>query len=236
MKVIEVENRELKKAISTNKSQMMIALAGNPNAGKTTLFNALTGMKQKVANYPGVTVERKEGVWKLGENAARLIDLPGLYSLDVTSIDEEIAHDVLTGKIANLPKPDVVVAAVDATNIERNLYLVTQLLEYNIPVVIALTMVDLAEKQSLEIDVAKLSELLQIPVVAVKAAQKQGIAELAEKTLEAAKNHQIPRLPWLTENEEDIHLSLTDDAAANRKFWTESAKSRYPSAGGQRPH
>ncbi len=210
----------------TTQKTLLIALAGNPNAGKTTLFNALTGLKQKVANYPGVTVERKEGVWKLGENTARLIDLPGLYSLDVTSIDEEIAHDVLTGKIANLPKPDVVVAAVDATNIERNLYLVTQLLEYNIPVVIALTMIDLAEKQSLEIDVAKLSELLQIPVVAVKAAQKQGIAELAEKTLQAAKNHQIPRLPWLTEkefiateNEEDIHLSLTDDAAANRKIF-----------------
>jgi ferrous iron transport protein B len=226
MKVIEVENRESKFATSTNKSPMLIALAGNPNAGKTTLFNALTGLKQKVANYPGVTVERKEGVWKLGENAARLIDLPGLYSLDVTSIDEEIAHDVLTGKIANLPKPDVVVAAVDATNLERNLYLVTQLLEYNIPVVIALTMVDLAEKQSLEIDVAKLSKLLQIPVVAVKSAQKQGIAELAEKALQAVKNHQIPRLPWLTENEfiaveneEDIHLSLTDDSAANRKIF-----------------
>ncbi len=226
MKVLEVRNSEQKTVSTPPKTQLMIALAGNPNAGKTTLFNALTGLKQKVANYPGVTVERKEGVWKLGENTARLIDLPGLYSLDVTSIDEEIAHDVLTGKITNLPKPDVVVAAVDATNIERNLYLVTQLLEYNIPVVIALTMVDLAEKQSLEIDVPKLSELLQIPVVAVKAAQKQGIAELTEKTLKAAKNHQIPRLPWLTENEfiaveneEDIHLSLTDDAAANRKIF-----------------
>src|SRR5881392_1543870 len=104
----------------SHKSQLTIALAGNPNAGKTTLFNALTGLKQKVANYPGVTVERREGVWKLGENAARLIDLPGLYSLDVTSIDEEIAHDVLTGKLASLPKPDAVIAVVDATNLERN--------------------------------------------------------------------------------------------------------------------
>jgi ribosome biogenesis GTPase A len=91
------------------KKQLTIALAGNPNAGKTTLFNALTGMKQKIANYPGVTVERKEGVWKIGENqTARLIDLPGLYSLDVTSLDEQIAGDVLTGKMSNLPKPDVV--------------------------------------------------------------------------------------------------------------------------------
>ncbi|HEY0459671.1 MAG TPA: ferrous iron transport protein B [Pyrinomonadaceae bacterium] len=208
------------------KTHLLIALAGNPNAGKTTLFNALTGLKQKVANYPGVTVERKEGVWKLGDAAARLIDLPGLYSLDVTSIDEEIAHDVLTGKIENLAKPDAVIAVVDATNLERNLYLVTQLLEYNIPVVIALTMIDLAEKQSLEIDVEKLSNLLQIPVVAVKAAQKQGIDELGEKVSKAAQIRQIPRLPWLTEaefietvTEEDIHLSLSDNAAANRKIF-----------------
>jgi ferrous iron transport protein B len=227
MKTLEVQSPSTEKsAIHNPQSQIVIALAGNPNAGKTTLFNALTGLKQKVANYPGVTVERREGVWKLGEIATRLIDLPGLYSLDVTSIDEEIAHDVLTGKVVGLPKPDAVIAVVDATNLERNLYLVTQLLEYNIPVVIALTMIDLAEKQSLEIDTDKLSHLLQIPVVAVKAAQKQGIEELAEKTLKAAQVHQIPRLPWLTEaefletvTEEDIHLSLSDDAGANRKIF-----------------
>jgi ferrous iron transport protein B len=227
MKTLEVQISNTEKSATQNpQSQIVIALAGNPNAGKTTLFNALTGLKQKVANYPGVTVERREGMWKLGEDAARLIDLPGLYSLDVTSIDEEIAHDVLTGKVAGLPKPDAVIAVVDATNLERNLYLVTQLLEYNIPVVIALTMIDLAEKQSLEIDTDKLSHLLQIPVVAVKAAQKQGIDELAEKTLKAAHVHQIPRLPWLTEaefletvTEEDIHLSLSDDAGANRKIF-----------------
>ena len=222
----KVQSPDVEKSeIRASKSQIVIALAGNPNAGKTTLFNALTGLKQKVANYPGVTVERKEGVWKSGEHAARLIDLPGLYSLDVTSIDEQIAHDVLTGKVANLQKPDAVIAVVDATNIERNLYLVTQLLEYKIPVVIALTMVDLAEKQSLEIDTAKLSELLQIPVIAVKAGQKQGIAELSEKVFGAAESHVVPPLPWLTEaefletDEEEIHLSLSDNAAANRKIF-----------------
>lgn len=206
------------------KSETVIALAGNPNAGKTTLFNALTGLKQKVANYPGVTVERKEGVWKSGDHAARLIDLPGLYSLDVTSMDEQIAHDVLTGKIASLPKPDAVIAVVDATNLERNLYLVTQILEFKIPVVIALTMIDLAERQSLEIDTARLSKLLQVPVIPVKAGQKQGIAELGEKAFEAARGGKIQYLPWLTEEEflesdEDIHLSLSDDAAANRKIF-----------------
>ena len=207
------------------RDKFVIALAGNPNAGKTTLFNALTGLRQKVANYPGVTVERKEGIWKLENSSARLIDLPGLYSLDVTSLDEQIAGDVLTGKIQGLAKPDVVIAVVDATNLERNLYLVTQLLEYHIPVVIALTMVDTAEKQSLEIDTKKLSKLLQIPVVAVIATQKQGIEELAKEVLLAAQKHEIPKLPWFSEfpetigEEENIHLSLSDNAAANKKIF-----------------
>ncbi len=163
-------------------SDLLIALAGNPNAGKTTLFNALTGMKQKVANYPGVTVERKEGVWHLdgAKKAVRLIDLPGLYSIDATSIDEQIARDVLTGKLENLPKPDALIAVVDATNLERNLYLVTQLLEYKIPVVVALTMIDAAEKQSLAIDVKKLSRLLKVPVIPIKAKNKIGLKELSE--------------------------------------------------------
>jgi len=109
--------------------QLNVALAGNPNAGKTTLFNALTGLNQKVANYPGVTVERKHGVWSVGEKEIKLIDLPGLYSLEATSLDEQIASDVLLGKIDGTPKPDAVIAVVDATNLERNLYLVTQLFE-----------------------------------------------------------------------------------------------------------
>src|SRR5688500_14978728 len=95
--------------------QLTIALAGNPNAGKTTLFNALTGLKQKVANYPGVTVERKTGTWAVGGQTAELIDLPGLYSLDSTSIDEHIAREVLLGDVADTPRPDAVIAVVDAT-------------------------------------------------------------------------------------------------------------------------
>ncbi len=213
---------------TANGGQLIIALAGNPNAGKTTLFNALTGMRQKVANYSGVTVERKEGFWRLngGKNTARLIDLPGLYSLDATSLDEQIARDVLLGKVADLPKPDAIIAVVDATNLERNLYLVTQLLEFKIPVVIALTMVDTAEKQSLEIDTEKLSRLLQIPVIGVKATQKQGIKELAEKVLEAAKTEATPNFVWLSNNdftdqidEENLDLSLSDDKAANKKIF-----------------
>ncbi|MGI8494315.1 MAG: ferrous iron transport protein B [Pyrinomonadaceae bacterium] len=173
---------------SNNKnSRLVVALSGNPNAGKTTLFNALTGMRQKVANYPGVTVERKEGFWKLDktESAALLIDLPGLYSLDAASIDEQIARDVLTGKLKNLRAPDIIVAVVDATNLERNLYLVTQLLEYKIPVVVALTMTDSAAKQKIGIDIKKLSRLLKVPVIAVNASQKKGLSELSEFVLNA---------------------------------------------------
>ena len=209
---------------SFNKSSLTIALAGNPNAGKTTLFNALTGMKQKVANFPGVTVERKEGFWQLNgsENVGKIVDLPGLYSLDATSMDEQIARDVLTGKVSDLPKPDVIVAVVDATNLERNLYLVTQLLEYKIPVVAALTMVDIAEKQSLAINTKKLSELLQIPVVEIKATEKKGIDELAEKVLKVAKNKSFskPRQSFESNaNENDIHLSLSGDQAANKQIF-----------------
>ncbi|MBA4185219.1 MAG: ferrous iron transport protein B, partial [Acidobacteria bacterium] len=149
---------------------------------------------------------------------------PGLYSLDATSLDEQIARDVLTGKLLDLPKPNVIVAVVDATNLERNLYLVTQLLEYKIPVVIALTMIDVAEKQSLEIDTKKLSELLQIPVVEVKATQKLGIDELAAKVLETAHNKPVSNNNSLfdTNSADDLdffNLSLQDNGEINKKIF-----------------
>ncbi|MBX7169342.1 MAG: ferrous iron transport protein B [Pyrinomonadaceae bacterium] len=165
-------------------SQIVIALAGNPNAGKTTLFNALTGLRQKVANYSGVTVERKEGVWNFENQAARLIDLPGLYSLEATSLDEQIARDVLTGKVTGLPIPDVIIAVVDATNLERNLYLVTQILEYKIPLVVALTMIDEFEREEHEINTSKFSKMLGVPVIAVTASKNRGIDELTQKVSE----------------------------------------------------
>lgn len=178
---------------SSANDKLIVALAGNPNAGKTTLFNFLTGLKQKVANYPGVTVERKEGVWKLGTATARLIDLPGLYSLDATSLDEQIARDVLTGDMQEGEKPDVIIAVVDATNLERNLYLVTQLFDYDIPVVIALTMVDIFEKQKHEIDTDKLSSLLRSPVIPVTASNKRGREQLGDKVRELAGA--TPKIP-----------------------------------------
>ena len=177
------------KSFATAQKPLTIAIAGNPNAGKTSLFNALTGLRQKVANYPGVTVERKEGLWLLDPEilAARVIDLPGLYSLEATSVDEEIARDVLLGREAKIPHPDVVVVAVDATNLIRNLYLLTQLMETSCRLVVALTMVDLATRAKLRIDVGKLSDALGVPVVPVVAKQRDGIAQLAKVVLEIAR-------------------------------------------------
>src|SRR3954467_10042588 len=153
---------------SENNSQGTIAIAGNPNAGKTSLFNSLTGLRQKVANYPGVTVESKIGQWTLKAETppARLIDLPGLYSLDATSLDEEIARDILLGR-TSLEHPDAIIIVVDATNLVRNLYLATQLIDTRQPLVIALTMYDLAERSQLKIDANKLSEALGVPVIPV---------------------------------------------------------------------
>jgi ferrous iron transport protein B len=174
--------------VNSSPRPLTIAVAGNPNAGKTTLFNALTGLRQRVANYPGVTVERKEGLWSLGTDGlpANLIDLPGLYSLEATSIDEEIARDILLGRNVNIAQPDVVVLVVDATNLARNLYLLTQLLEIKSRVVVALTMFDLAERGRIRIDVEKLGIMLGVPVIPVSARQQRGLGELAETVLKVA--------------------------------------------------
>src|SRR5947208_2945439 len=164
---------------------LTIAVAGNPNAGKTRLFNSLTGLRQKVANYPGVTVESKTGQWTLASELppARLIDLPGLYSLDATSLDEEIARDILLGRAESIATPDVIVVVVDATNLVRNLYLASQLLETGQPIVVALTMFDLAERSKLKIDVKRLSAALGVAVVPVVEKQRRGLEELAKAVL-----------------------------------------------------
>jgi len=220
-------DRNLPSAV--NIRPLIIALAGNPNAGKTSLFNALTGLRQKVANYPGVTIERKEGVWSLPSisTPARLIDLPGLYSLDANSLDEQIAHDVLVGKMAELPAPDVIVVAVDSTNLERNLYLVTQLIEYGRPMVIALTMVDLAEKNGVRLDVKSLSSSFGVPVVAVVARQRKGLDELGQAVVKAASGTG-PKSNWpsspIVEQELDLLASLDsgDRNAALRELCSET--------------
>ncbi|MCE0484485.1 MAG: ferrous iron transport protein B [Methylacidiphilales bacterium] len=158
-----------------------VALAGNPNSGKSTLFNALTGLRQKVANYPGVTVEKKTGrFYGIHGRAMDLLDLPGTYSLQTRSPDEEVSRDVLLGRRADTPPPRAIVCVADATNLERNLYLVAQLAELDVPLVLALNMVDLAEKQGIRIDVNLLEKNLGIPVVPAVASAGVGLQEIKQ--------------------------------------------------------
>lgn len=173
---------------------IVVALAGNPNAGKTTLFNFLTGLRQKVANYPGVTVEWRLGAWRADGGDVSLIDLPGLYSLEATSMDESIAREVLNGAGAGVARPDVIIAVVDATNLERNLYLVTQLFDFGIPVVVALTMIDIFEKRKHNLNISRMSRLLGVPVVAVNAAEGRGGEDLEAAVAAAAGTR--PEFPF----------------------------------------
>src|SRR3989454_3499787 len=142
-----------------------VAVTGNPNCGKTTLFNALTGLRAKVGNYAGVTVERKEGKLLGGPADAniRVLDLPGTYSLSPNSLDEQVSRDVLLNRLPELPAPDLIVVVVDASNLQRNLYYATQVIELGHPTILALNMVDVAESIGHALDADKLSELLGVP-------------------------------------------------------------------------
>jgi len=155
-----------------------VAILGNPNTGKTTLFNALTGLSQKVANYPGVTVERKAGKFALGGRSVELVDLPGTYSLAARSLDEAIAVDVLLGRMPGEAPIHAVVAVVDAGNLDRNLFLVSQLLELSLPLVLALNMMDGAARRGVRVDVDALSARLGVPVVPLRADRGEGIEAL----------------------------------------------------------
>src|SRR5579875_731055 len=164
------------------------ALIGNPNTGKTTLFNALSGLRQRVGNYPGVTVETKKGQMDCGGQRFELIDLPGTYSLSPRSPDEMLAIDLLLGQQQGQERPDVVVSIVDASNLERNLYLTTQVLELGVPVVLALNMMDVAQAQGIRIDIERLGCRLGIPVVPIQANKKKGLDALREAICRAASS------------------------------------------------
>ena len=165
------------------KKEIIVALTGNPNSGKTTVFNNLTGAKQHVGNWPGVTVEKKEGSLNYGGYDIRVVDLPGVYSLTAYSLDEVIARNFVVDE-----KPDVVVDIVDASNLERNLYLAVQILEMGAPLVIALNMMDMAESRSYKIDVDALAREIGAPVVPMVANRKQGTEGLLKETIRVAEN------------------------------------------------
>jgi len=166
-----------------SKQQYRIAVAGQPNSGKSTVFNMLTGARQYIANYPGVTVEKKTGIYNYREQKFMLIDLPGTYSLTSYSLEERVARDFLI-----LEKPDLVLNIVDASNLERHLNLTFQLLELGVPLVMALNMIDVSKGRGLEINIEKLSIELGITVVPTMAKKSRGKNELYQAILDACDN------------------------------------------------
>jgi len=192
-----------------------IAIAGNPNSGKTTLFNALTGSRQRVGNWPGVTVERIEGYYDHGEMRIDVTDLPGIYSFSAYSIDEKVAREHILND-----KPELVVNIVDATNVERNLFLTTQLLEMHVPLVVALSMSDVAKKRRIKIEIEHLARHLGCPVVPIVASKGKGLDELRDVILAtAAEARPSPtRVQYDSELEKAIErlLARMGRAAADR--------------------
>ena len=190
-------------------NKLTIALAGNPNCGKTTLFNALTGSKQRVGNWPGVTVEHKEGDYSHQNMEVKVIDLPGIYSFSAYSLDEKVSREFLMKE-----KPDLVVNIIDATNLERNLYLTTQLLEMKIPVIVALNMMDIAKQRKIHIEVEHLEKHLGCTVIPMIASKKSGLDKLKDCINDAGRKRQISK----TKIQYD---SVVEDSIKKKKKKTE---------------
>ena len=199
--------------------QLTIALAGNPNAGKTSIFNHITGTRQKVGNWPGVTVEKKEGMVRREGRDLRIVDLPGTYSLTPFSIEEIVARNYILDE-----NPDVVIVIIDASNLERSLYLATQIRELDCRVVFALNMADVAKTRGIKIDAAKLAELLDLPVVFTVANKNDGIDELLKKAVELADSDYVPRHKRKVKYNKDLEKAI----AAIQKKAEENLGERLP--------
>ncbi len=200
-----------------------IALAGNPNSGKTTLFNALTGARQRVGNYPGVTVEKKQGTYAYNGYKFSLVDLPGTYSLTAYSLEEVVARDFLVNE-----KPELVINIVDASNLERNLYLAVQFMEMGIPICIALNMIDVAKKRGVQVDAEKLSELLGVPVtptIARSGKGKSNLMESAAGAIQADKKQQALNISYGTDIDAALD-SITQQVEAHQ-FLTDHYPARW---------
>lgn len=174
------------------KDTLTIALAGNPNAGKTTIYNALTGARQHIGNYPGVTVEKKESMITYNNQQLKIIDLPGTYSLTAYSVEEVVARNVIINE-----KPDVVVDIIDSSNLERNLYLAVQLMELRIPLVFVFNMKDMAQEMGIKIDVKSLSNLFGVPIIETVGSKGDGVKTILEEAIKVAKNPEI-KYPVIT--------------------------------------
>ena len=181
---------------------MIFALAGNQNCGKTTLFNALTGSNQHVGNFPGVTVEQKSGEIK-GQKGCEIVDLPGIYSMRTYTQEEIVAHDFIMNN-----SPDGIINIADATNIERNLYLTLQLLELRIPMVLALNMMDEVRENGGTVNIEKMSEALGIPVVPISALKGEGVSELVNRAVSAAKSRTLPSIYDFCEQDSPVHRCM----------------------------
>ncbi len=194
---------------------IVVALVGNPNAGKSTLFNALSGLRQHVGNYPGVTVEMKKGDFVVDGRRVELIDLPGTYSLAARSPDEMVAVDLLLGRQPSEPRPDLIISVVDASNLERHLYLTTQLMELGVPVIVALNMIDMAKSQGITIDAERLAKSLQVTVVPIQANAGTGLDSLRAEIVRAADGGVAPAANLLPEpilrESEALHGSLNGE-------------------------
>ena len=182
--------------------RMYIALAGNPNCGKTTLFNALTGSNQHVGNFPGVTVDQKMGEIR-DEKGCSVVDLPGIYSLRPYTQEEIVSRDFIINQ-----KPDGIINIVDATNIERNLYLTLQLLELRVPMVLALNMMDEVRANGGTIDVQELSHCLGIPVVPISAVKGEGVSELLDQAVHTARTKTLPKVYDFCSEESAVHRCI----------------------------
>ncbi|MCX7872326.1 MAG: ferrous iron transport protein B [Verrucomicrobiae bacterium] len=177
-------DRETSKQVE--RRTFFVALTGNPNSGKTTVFNALTGLRAKVGNYPGVTVERKEGKLKgtPADKEVVVLDLPGTYSMSSKSLDEQVARDILLNRIKEIPVPSAIIIVIDASNLQRNLYYATQVIELGYPVILALNMMDVAAQNGQLINIDKLSRFLNVPIIPMVASKKEGITALRQSIIE----------------------------------------------------
>jgi len=211
-----------------------LALLGNPNAGKTTLFNALTGLRAKTANFPGTTFEQKIGRAQIGNREAVIIDLPGLYSLESGAPEEKLASDVLHGRLKGRRAPDAALVIVDATNLERNLFLASQVLELDLPVVVALNMMDIAVNDGIHIDINQLRSELGCPVVPISARTGKGLEDLRREITRLAETGQAAAPETVARDKPDCGMGCGGCPFQARYEWTEAISGKVSNAAGAR--